>query len=159
MNGRIIGAPKTPWHLWVVGVLSLLFFAGGVNDFLQIKLGNADYIAQTAANLGAPVEAVAAYFADYPLWADIFWAFGVWGAAAGSLLLLFRSRFAVHALLLSLSGLIVNTFYRYLEPYPAAQGEAAMSPVMVLAFSAIIWLSVTLVAYYAYRMTKAGVLR
>ncbi|MEL6737326.1 MAG: hypothetical protein AAFY19_04130 [Pseudomonadota bacterium] len=159
MNGRIIGQVRTPWHLWVVGVLSLLFFAGGANDYIQIKLDNADYIAQTASNLGASVAAVNAYFAEYPLWANVFWAFGVWGAVAGAILILLRSRFAFHALLLSLSGLVVNTLYRYQTPFPSGGDEPAMSGTVLLVFSAVIWLSVILAAAYARAMTRAGVLR
>src|SRR3546814_2675554 len=35
---------KTPWHLWVVGVLSLLWNAVGAFDYTMTKLNDADYL-------------------------------------------------------------------------------------------------------------------
>src|SRR3546814_13177448 len=81
---------KTPVHLWAVGVLSLLWNAVGAFDYMMTKLGNADY-------LSAFTPEQIAYFQGFPLWANIGWAFGVWGSVLGSILLLARSRHAVTA--------------------------------------------------------------
>src|SRR3546814_16425474 len=74
---------KTPVHLWAVGVLSLLWNAVGAFDYMMTKLGNADY-------LSAFTPEQIAYFQGFPLWANIGWAFGVWGSVLGSILLLAR---------------------------------------------------------------------
>ena len=54
-----------------------------------------------------------AFFASFPVWMKAFWAIGVWGAIAGSLLLLLRSRHAVTAFGLSLAGLAINSFWQF----------------------------------------------
>ena len=36
--------PKTPWHLWVVGVLSLLWNMIGAFDFYMTQTHNAAYL-------------------------------------------------------------------------------------------------------------------
>ena len=63
---------KTPWHLWVIGILALLWNAGGAYDYILIKTRNADYFAaMTAQHI--------AYLDAFPLWVGMAWALGVWG--------------------------------------------------------------------------------
>ena len=159
-DGAGAGA-KTPWHIWVVGIVALLWNSGGANDYVQVKLGVESYLQQGADMMGITAGQIIAYYDAFPIWANISWALGVWGAIAGSLLILFRSRFALHAFAISLIGLIVTTIHTVSAPMPrgndAALVEAAQTFQMV--FSAVIWLSVLLLIYYCYRMQKAGVLR
>lgn len=154
MNDTIGGRPKTPWHLWVLAVVSLVWFAGGANDYVMTKTENLDYLGMAAESTGVSVEAILDYFGNWPLWANICWAFGVWGAVAGSLLLLLRSKFAFHALVLSLVGLLGSTTYQFTSDMPEEFRTTGQ-----LIFAAVIWLSVIVMAWYASRMTKAGVLR
>ena len=100
MNIRPEGAPA-PRHLWIVGVLSLLWNAFGAMDYVLTNTNNEAYLSQfTPEQL--------AYFIDFPAWTTAAWALGVWGALAGSVLLLMRSRFAVHAFGVSLAGMAVS---------------------------------------------------
>jgi len=154
MNDTLGNPPKTPWHLWVLGVLSLVWFAGGANDYVMTKLENAEYLGMAAESTGVSVEAILDYFNNWPLWANICWALGVWGAVAGSLLLLLRSKFAFHALALSLVGLLGSTTYQFTSDMPEEFRTTGQ-----LIFAAVIWLSVIGMAFYASRMTRAGVLR
>ncbi|MEO1730939.1 MAG: hypothetical protein AAFR64_09385 [Pseudomonadota bacterium] len=155
MTGNIVGeGPKAPWHLWVLGIVSLIWFAGGANDYVQTKLVNMDYLGMAADSVGVPVEVIVDYFANYPLWANICWALGVWGAVAGSLLLLLRSRYAFHALIASVIGLLGSTLYAFISDIPPE-----LASTFQLVFTVIIWLSVLAMAWYAKAMTKAGVLR
>ena len=94
-------AVKTPWHIWAVGVISLLWNAVGAFDYTMTKLKNADYMAAFTADQQA-------YFYSFPLWANIGWALGVWGSILGSILILMRSRHAVTAFLISLIGLAIS---------------------------------------------------
>ena len=59
--------------------------------------GNAAYLAAFPADQ-------LAYYNSLPAWLTAFWALGVWGGLAGSLLLLARSRHAVLAFALSVLG-------------------------------------------------------
>jgi hypothetical protein len=145
---------RAPWHLWALALVSLIWFAGGANDYLQTKLGNREYLAMAAEGSGVSLEIMDAYVASFPLWATIAWALGVWGAVGGSLLLVLRSRFAVHAFIASLAGVAVTTAWTY-----ASEASAPFVNTFQILFSVLIWLSVIGMAYYSSRMTKAGVLR
>lgn len=148
---------KTPWHLWVIGIVSLLWNFGGAYDYVMVRTGNQAYLDQMAASI--PPEQAAAYMetlANYPLWVSLAWALGVWGAVAGSVLLLLRSRFAMHAFVLSFVGMIGNLIYGLvLSPTPMTEMMGAASAIFSLAIVVV----AILLILYARRMTAAGVLR
>ena len=141
---------KTPIHFWIVGVLSLLWNAGGAVDYVMTKTNVATYMAEQ------PPERLA-LLADAPFWFSITWPVGVWFSVIGSLLLLMRSRFAGSAFALSLLGLIGSSIYTYIMvdggSMVAAAGPAAIIftigiPIILIA----LWI-------YARAMTRAGILR
>jgi hypothetical protein len=98
----------TPWHLWVVGLLALLFTAYGAYDYLMTQAGNIAYISAASEPWGMDPQVAMAYFDSFPVWADAIWAVGVWSGVAGALLLLARSRYAYPVLILSLAGLVID---------------------------------------------------
>ena len=149
-----IGAPKTPWHLWALGIVGLLWFAGGANDYIQTQTRNEEYLGMMAENVGVPLQTILDYYGGFPAWADAMWAFGVWGAVAGAILLLLRSRFAFHGFVLSIIGLIGTTIYTFSSDMPPE-----LNTTFSLVFTIIIWLTVIAFAFYAKRMTAAGVLK
>lgn len=102
---------KTPWHIWVVGLLSLIWHAGGAFDYTMSHLRPAFYINMIPEDIRPQMLA---YLDGYPAWATAAWALGVWGAVVGSALILLRSRHAVAAFWVSLAGLVVNTAHNYL---------------------------------------------
>lgn len=104
---------KTPWHIWVVGVLSLLWNAGGAYDYLMTQLVNEDYLSMLT-------EAQRTMMDSRPLWFDATWALGVWGSVLGSLLILLRSKHAVTAFAVSLFGLIASSVWSYGLAEPSA---------------------------------------
>lgn len=140
---------KTPWHLWLIGGLSALWNLGGVVDYLMAQLAVESY-------MGAMTPEQRAYFEGFPTWAVVFWALGVWGALAGSVLLLLRSRFAALAFAVSLIGLLVNTMHLF-----SAQGAAAIELMGrgALAFTALLILVALGLWLYARAMARRGVLR
>ncbi len=141
------GKPATPWHLWVVGVIAVIWNSGGAVDYTMTQMRNESYMsAFTPEQLD--------YFYAFPAWADAVWALGVWGAFIGSLLLLLRSRYAVIAFGISLVGLLGSTIYQMTVDKPVS----LITPGIWI-FTAAIWLSVILLLWYALRMTKKGVLR
>jgi hypothetical protein len=145
---------KTPWHLWALGIVSLIWFAGGANDYVMTKTANAAYLGMAADSMGVSVDLILDYFNGYPLWATVCWALGVWGAVAGSLLLLLRSRFAFHAYAVSLIGLAGSTLYTVMSDIPPEFATTGQ-----LVFTVLIWASVIGMAVYASAMAKAAVLR
>lgn len=150
MNERV----AVPWHLWVVGVLGLLFTAFGAYDYYMSQTGNRAYIAAAVEPMGIDPDVAVAYFSAFPLWADFFWALGVWAAVAGSILLLLRIRYALHAYLASLLGLVVSNIYGLVNPIPGMTNAGATYA--AIAVVAIVMLALT---WYARRMTLRGVLR
>lgn len=145
---------RTPWHLWVIGLVSLIWNSGGAYDYVMTQTGNMDYLAAAARTMDVPVAMVVDFFGGFPAWADAFWAFGVWGAMAGSLLLLLRSRYAQHAFITSLIGLIGTTAYT-----ATSDMAAEMITTFSYIFSAVIVIVTLLLIWYARRMGQAGVLR
>ena len=135
---------KTPWHLWLVAILTLLWNGVGIVSYISTRTGNLD-------GFGMSTEAVE-YVSTFPAWADSLWALGVWGAFLGSILLLLRSRWAVISFAISVIGLIGTTVYqRLLTELPAdMQG---------LAIPVAIWATTLFCVWYSIRMRAAGVLR
>ena len=138
-----------PKHLWLAGILSLLWNAYGGYDYLMTNLDPAGYIA--GAGYGPEVTA---WFGTFPTWAVAAWEVGVWASVAGSILLLLRSRHAVTAFLLSLVGALISFGYQFTSERPAevAGSSAAIMPLVITIAIVAQW-------YYARRQTAAGVLR
>lgn len=143
-----------PWHLWVVGIVSLLWNGFGGYDYTMTQLRDRDYIASMVEPMGMNVDAAMAYYDAFPLWADAFWALGVWGSVAGSLLLLLRSRYAFHAFAGSLLGLIGAMAYQFANPMPGLTDST-----IPIIFTVVIFAAIVLLIWYSKAMTARGVLR
>lgn len=143
---------RTPWHLWVVGVISLLWNLVGATDYTMSQLRNPTWMEAGAEQMGVTASQMIAYIDGFPVWMHGFWALGVWGAVAGSVLLLMRSRLAVWSFGASLLGLAATQFYRALAPQPEwARGDVA--------FNLVLWSIATFLLIYAVSMRNKGVIR
>lgn len=138
---------KTPWHLWVVGIVSLLWNSGGVASYTMTELGMLEGMEFSQEQLD--------YFYGFPAWAVAFWALGVWGCFFGSIALLLRSRFAVWLFGVSIVGLIGTTYYeRMVGDLPASFETTGQ-----YAFAVAIWVITIGLFIYSSRMARAGVLK
>lgn len=141
---------RTPAHLWIVGVLSLLWNSFGGYDYTMTRLRNVNYLSQMG-----DANAILAYIDAMPMYAQIGWGLGVWGAVLGSILLLMRSRFAVHAFAVSLLGAVLSFAAQYLgPPMPGGMDSNASKyiPLLIVALAALqLW--------YAVRQARTRVLR
>lgn len=146
MNERVIAA-KAPWHLKLVGVLSLLWSLFGAVDFTMTNTRNAAYLAQFPPEMMQIID-------TFPIWSVIAWGCGVWGAVIGSIALLLRSRGAVIAFAVSLAGLAVSQYYQMTIDMPASMETASMK-----AMTTAIWVVAIFLLWYSWRQRKAGVLR
>jgi hypothetical protein len=139
---------RAPAHLWAVGILALLWNGYACFDYLMTNLHNQDYLAQMPADQMA-------YWQGLPSWLTAFWALGVWGGLLGAVMLLVRSRYAVHAFALSLLGVVVNFGYMLAATeMPSSMKSGAMELVPW-----VIFIVALILLWYAARMSKAGVLR
>ena len=141
---------KTLVHLWIIGIVSLFWNAGGAFDYVMTRTNAAEYLA-------AQPDARLVMLDQAPLWFGFTWALGVWFSVIGALLLLMRSRFASFAFALSLIGFLGSSIYNYGiadgGSMVAAAGTAA------IAFTIAIPVLLVLQWLYARAMTRRGVLR
>jgi hypothetical protein len=146
-KGRIFSnrAP-TPWHLWVIGILSLIWNAVGAFDYLATQLEIEGYMAQFTPE---QLE----YFYGFPAWLVAFWALAVWSALAGSLALLFRSRLAVALFFISLVSMIVTSIHNFVF----TNGAEVMEQAGVI-FSIVIAVVSILLVLYSRAMAARHVL-
>jgi hypothetical protein len=124
------GRPATsaPWHLWLVGVLGLLWNAYGGYDYFMSKTRGDAYL----ASVGMTPDQIG-HFNAMPAWMTVVWAVGVWGALLGSALLLARSRFAVPVFLASLVAYVLSLVYAYLiSPMPGSGAAIVVLQVVIL---------------------------
>ena len=141
---------RTPVHLWIVGILSLLWNCFGAYDYTMTRTRNTDYLAQ----MGDP-NVILSWVDSLPLYAQIGWGLGVWSALLGSVLLLMRSRYALYAFAASLVGMALSFGGQYLgPPMPPEMNAGAMKyvPIVIIVLGLV-------QAWYAWRETKEGVLR
>ncbi|MFA6218311.1 MAG: hypothetical protein WC692_00860 [Erythrobacter sp.] len=139
MNTETTG--KVPGHLWAVGGLSLLWNAFGCYIYTMTMMRDPAMMAQTPEEMRAVLDAT-------PMWANGAWALGVWGALLGSILLLVRNRLALHAFAVSLLGLAGTAVYEATSAIPVNVPQLAT-----------IWAVALFLLWYAWSMTKKGVLR
>ena len=150
-----VQAAKAPTHLWVVGLLSLIWNGFGCYDYLMTRMRNEDYFRSMAPNVDP--QAMLAWVDGFPIYAQFGWVLGVWMGLAGSVLLLMRHRWAVPAFGLSLLGALLGLGYQILAA-PPPPPPMDKDPVMN-AMSYVIIIVAALLLYYANRQKQSGLLR
>jgi hypothetical protein len=142
---------RAPAHLRIVGILSVLWNAFGACDYLMTRTHNEGWMKMTMP--GSDPAAMFAYIDSMPLLASIGWGLGVWCGLAAALLLVMRSRYAVHLFGLSLIGAILSFGYQL---FVASNVPAGMSSPIV---PVVIVVLIVLQLWYAWTMEKRGILR
>jgi hypothetical protein len=66
---------ETPWHLWLVGVIAVLFNAIGAFDYVMNMAQGGSYMASAGTT-----PAQIAHYQAMPIWMLAVWTIGVWGA-------------------------------------------------------------------------------
>lgn len=140
---------RTPWHIWVVGLIALIFNAGGAFDYVMTQTRNADYLAQfTAEEL--------AYFESFPPWVQGSWALAVWAALLGAVLILLRSRWAGSAFAVSVVAMLATFTHNFFLGDPKM--HEVVGPEAIWFTAVIVGLTVFFF-FYARAMRLRGVLR
>ena len=119
---------RTPVHVWIVGIVSLLWNAFGCYDYVMTRMRNTDYLAKMMPKVDP--NAALAWVDSFPIYAQIGWGLGVWGGLLGSVLLLMRSRYAVWAFGVSLLGAVLGLGYQIALAPPLAGADDTMSKAM-----------------------------
>lgn len=136
---------KTPWHVWLVGVLALLWNGFGAFDFTASFLRIESYLANYP-------QAMVDWLYSMLGWMWAVWAVGVWGGVIGAVLLLLRNTLAVWAFALSFAGAAISQIVSILDPPPADIGAPELLPWIIVAIAAAL-------LAYAFWLKRRGVLR
>lgn len=138
---------RTPWHLWVVGVMAVLWNSVGAYDYLMTQTHNDAYMSNFSPE---QLE----YFYGFPAWVVAFWALAVWGSVLGAVLLLLRKRLAVGIFLVSFLSMVITTVYNF----GLSNGLEVMGDPFSLVFSGLIFVIAFLLYLYARAMKNREVL-
>ena len=142
---------RTPVHLWIVGILSLLWNCIGCVDYLMSRMRNTGYLKTMMPDVDP--QAMLSYIDGFPIWAAFGWGLGVWLGLGGSVLLLMRSRHAVWAYGLSFVGAVLGLGYQLANPMPGVDGMMAKAmPITIIGIALALFL-------YARAQAAKGVLR
>ena len=151
MDGTV--REKAPAHLWIVGILALLWNGFGAYDYFMTRTRGAAYVESMMP--GVDGSRLIDYINSFPIWASAGWGLGVWGGLLGAILLLMRHRLAVPVLGLSLIGAIVGIGYQLMRPLDVPDmhtGFNAVVPYLIILIAASLFL-------YARSQRAKGVLR
>jgi len=138
-----------PWHLWVVGIVGVLWNGYGCYDYVMTVTGGEEYL----RSYGMPEEAIA-YYAAMPAWMTGVWAIGVWGGLLGAVLLLLRMKWALHVFVVSLAAFVLSLIYTY-----ALADGASIMPAIGYVMNAVVLTGCLFFVWYAWFATKRGILR
>lgn len=137
---------RTPVHLWVVGVVALLWSLMGAFDYVATQLRLEFYLSKfTQEQLD--------YFYGFPAWAVAGWALAVWTGLAGAVGLLWRRKWSVRAFAVSLAGMVVSSIYTLVLTRGGAMGGA-----VGIVFTVIVWAFSIFLLLYARAQATRGVL-
>ena len=138
---------KAPAPYWAMAVLSLIWNGFGAFDFVMTNIRDPAYIADFAPEMVQAIDGMR-------YWVTAAWALGVWGAVAGSIFLLLRSRLARQTFGVSLLGLAATTFYQFGLNLPNTARTLGPN-----AMTLIIWIIAVLLLLYSFRWHREGLLR
>ncbi|TAJ60688.1 hypothetical protein [Brevundimonas sp.] len=139
---------RTPWHLWVVGVVALLWNGFGCVDYFMTQMQGEAWL----TSMGMTAAQIA-YFDAMPAWTHAAWAIGVWGGLLGALLLLLRRKWALPVFVASFLGWLAGAIYSFaLSDGMEVMGN--MWPMQIVIGAACLFF-----IWYARMMTRKGVLR
>ncbi|MDH3695414.1 MAG: hypothetical protein OER96_12680 [Gammaproteobacteria bacterium] len=138
---------KTPWHLWAIGIVALLWSCMGAFDYLMTQTKNESYMSHFTPE---QLE----FFYSFPAWLVTFWAVAVWGGVIGAVLLLMRKRLSVWLFLASLISMVITTIHNY----GFSNGMEIIGDAFSLIFTAVIFVLALLFFVYSRAMRKRNLL-
>ena len=137
-----------PRHLWIIGLLAVLWNAGGVSDYVMMQTQNEDYLSKINP------EQIR-FFEIIPTWVHASWAIADWGSLLGSLLLMLRSKWAGSAFAVSLIALIATSIHNMFILEPSALELMSQGALYMTAATFVIAI---FLFFYARAMGRKGVL-
>lgn len=143
MSTVVTPRQRTPWHVWAVAALTLLWNGSGAVTILLAQAGRLPGISADEA----------AYYAAQPWWFVISTDVATLAPVAAALALLLRSRLAVSLFAVSLVLIIVNDVYGLVGGTSRALANQG-----ALVVTIIIFFVATLQLAYALALKKRSIL-
>jgi hypothetical protein len=137
-------ARSMPWHLWVVGILTLVWNGAGAATIVM---------AQAGGRLDMDPHEIA-YYANQPLWFVVTTDVATFAPIAGAVALLMRHRSAVWLFATSLAAVVFNNAYDVAAGTSLALADSGWRGVTI----AVVVIALLQFAY-AWRLRTRGILR
>jgi len=139
---------KVPIHLWIVGVLAVLWNGFGATDFAASTFAPDVWLGDM---MGYNTEQVG-FIKSFAWWQSLMWFIGTWGGLLGSIALLMRNQLAVPLYIASIIGAVGSMIVsRTYKDVPEGM-DPGFIPYVIIGIAALLLI-------YAIRMRRAGVLR
>ena len=135
---------STPWHVWVVGGLLLIWSGFGVFDYIATVIRYEPHLSRF------PEEALDYYF-NAPVWMYAMWGISVFGGFFGAAFILMRNKLAVPFFGAGWICSVIAGVYSFVNP-PPIEGAGGMFIGIVLAVSLLFLI-------YVVWLKRRGVLR
>ncbi|MGI9389714.1 MAG: hypothetical protein ACR2O1_06630 [Boseongicola sp.] len=139
---------RAPWHLWLIGLVSLIWNGFAAADYVMTQIQFEPYMSQFT-------DIQREYFSGFPKWVQGSWALAVWLSVLGSIFLLLRLRYAGACFGLALIFMAATFVHNFIL------AEVRMSQIAgteALWFSLAIAIIAILLWIYARAMRRRGVL-
>ena len=143
MNGHA----KAPWHLWAVGIATLLWNGFGAFQWYGQVTRSEGYWGNLT------MEQVQFVIAQ-PIWVEVAFGVGVWTGVLGALMLLLRRKLAFNAFLASLVAILVSALYVQV----LSNGREIMGSGTLVAAIAVAVVAIASIAYAGFAR-KRGIIR
>ena len=143
-NDRV--AKRRPWHLWVVGILALLWTSLGALDFVMTQTTNEAY-------LGSFTPEQLEYVYGIPAFMVALWAIVAVLGPCGAILLLLKKKQAFPVFAAWLAGGVITAIYSF----GLSKGLEILGPA-ALVMTIVAFVIGVLLVVYARAMTARGVL-
>lgn len=134
---------SAPWHMWVLGVLLLLWHTLAAFDYVMTVIRYEPYLANHP-------EDFLAYFYEAPLWMYIIWGLSMVGGLIATILLLMRRRAAVPVFTIAWIASVIAIVYSVVNPVPGGGGTLFAASVIIVTL---------LILIYFYWLQRQRVLR
>ena len=145
----MVNDTRTPVHFWMVSILALLVFVGGVYGYVRTAYDADQYLSVLTADQRAWVD-------GRPAWLTSAWGISVLAGLFAALAMLLRQRAAGGLFLVSWLAFVPSVAWAF---FLATPGAFQLLGIMGVVAALVILIFVTALIVYCANMARRGVLR
>ena len=142
-------ARSRTWHLWAVGVVSLVWNAASCYSQVMVLTHNERYF-----RAGQLTPEMVEYFTTRPLWYDVAANVSVWGGVVAAIGLLMRKSWTVPWVVVSQAAMGINCIYTLAssDARKALGAQGSIPSIVLIGLGALL-------TVYTIRMNRRGLFR